>query len=140
MVKEYSLIDDSSLYPSIKKIRYPKAGESNPELRIGIIRIKGYGRKWIDMAKTQNDYLPWMEWVNSEKIAFLKMDRKQQNWDMFVSDRVSGKSLKILSESDENGWLESEIQIICNAFNLDETNDRDAILYMIAEQRLNETR
>ena len=111
MVKEYSLIDDSSLYPSIKKIRYPKAGESNPELRIGVIRINGYGRKWIDIAKTQNDYLPWMEWVNSEKIAFLKMDRKQQNWEMFVSDKVSGKSLKILSESDENGWLDNHGQI-----------------------------
>jgi hypothetical protein len=45
-----------------------------------------------------------------------------------------------IKKQDENGWLESEIQTICNAFDLDETNDRDAILYMIAEQRLNETR
>ena len=110
MVPEFSMIDDSGLYPSIKKIRYPKAGEVNPELRIGIARIKGYGKKWIDKGQTNNDYLPWMEWVNNEKIAFLKMDRKQQNWEMFISDRVSGKSLKVLTESDENGWLDNHGQ------------------------------
>ena len=45
-----------------------------------------------------------------------------------------------VKEDDANGKLESQIQTICNAFDLDETNDRDAILYIIAEQRINETR
>ena len=111
-VPQYSMINELELYPSIKKIRYPKAGETNPTLRIGIIRVKGTGRKWIDVAHSANGYLPWMEWVNNKKIAFLKMDRYQKNWDLFVSDKMSGKSIKILSESDPEGWLDNDGQIM----------------------------
>ena len=110
-VPEFTLFNEMGLYPTIKKIRYPKAGETNPTLRIGILRINGGGRKWVQYGKVDNDYLPWMEWVNNEKVAFLKMDRKQKNWDMFIADRQTGKSMKVLSESDSDGWLDNHGQI-----------------------------
>ena len=111
MVPEYVMVNELQLYPSIQKIRYPKAGETNPTLKIGIVRVKGFGRKWIDIAKVDNDYLPWMEWVNDENIAFLKMDRSQKNWDLYISNKISGKSIRLLTESDPNGWLENHGQI-----------------------------
>jgi len=111
MVREFPMMDELNQYPTIKKIRYPKAGEINPTLRIGIVRVKGAGRKWVEYAKVDDDYLPWMEWVNENKIAFLLMGRKQKHWDMFVADRQTGKSTKVLSESDESGWLENHGQI-----------------------------
>ena len=111
MVPEFSMINDLGQYPSTRKIRYPKAGERNPTLRIGVIRIKGAGRKWIDNALVDDDYLPWMEWVNDQKLSFIKMRRNQKNWDLFVSDRITGRSLKVLSEDDEAGWLENHGQI-----------------------------
>jgi dipeptidyl-peptidase-4 len=111
MVPEFTLFDEMGLYPKIQKIRYPKAGETNPTLRIGILRVKGGGRKWIQYAQVGDDYLPWMEWVNNEKVAFLKMDRKQKNWDIFIADRQTGRSLKVLSESDPDGWLDNHDQI-----------------------------
>ena len=111
MVPEFTLFDEMGLYPTIKKIRYPKAGEANPSLKIGILRIKGGGRKWIQYAQVDNDYLPWMEWVDDDKVAILKMERKQKNWDLFIADRQTGRSLKVLSESDPEGWLENHGQI-----------------------------
>ena len=111
MVPEFSMINDLGQYPSTRKIRYPKAGERNPTLRIGVIRIKGAGRKWIDNALVDDDYLPWMEWVNDQKLSFIKMRRNQKSWDLFVSDRTTGRSLKVLSEDDEAGWLENHGQI-----------------------------
>jgi len=111
MVPEFSMINDLGQYPSTTKIRYPKAGENNPTLRIGVVRIKGAGRKWIDNAMVDDDYLPWMDWVNDQKLSFMKMRRDQKSWDLFVSDRSTGRSLKILSEHDEAGWLENHGQI-----------------------------
>ncbi|GIS54347.1 hypothetical protein Ct9H90mP29_13890 [bacterium] len=78
MVPEFSMINELGQYPSIEKIRYPKAGETNPTLKIGFIRIKGAGRKWVEGANVDYDYLPWMEWVNEEKVPFLKMDRSRR--------------------------------------------------------------
>ena len=111
MVPEFSMINELGQYPTTKKLRYPKAGERNPSLRIGIARIKGAGRKWIDSAKVDNDYLPWMEWANDQKISFLKMARDQKSWDLFISDRNTGRSIKVLSEEDKSGWLENHGQI-----------------------------
>ena len=109
-VPEFILYDELGKYPVTSTIRYPKAGETNPTLRIGILRVEGAGRKWVENAYVTNDYLPWMEWVNNEKVAFLKLDRKQKHWDMYVANRKTGKSIKVLSESDENGWLDNHGQ------------------------------
>ena len=111
MVKQFTMINQLGQYPQTKKIRYPKAGEQNPHLRIGIARVKGAGRKWIDSAKVDNDYLPWMEWNGDEKVSFLKMSRDQKSWDLFVSERATGHSYKVLSEVDKSGWLENHGQI-----------------------------
>ena len=111
MVPEFSMINDLGQYPTIRTIRYPKAGEKNPLLKIGVVRIKGAGRKWLDDAMVDDDYLPWMNCVNDEKVSFLKMKRDQKSWDLFVADRTTGRSIKVLSESDESGWLENHGQI-----------------------------
>ena len=111
LVPEFSLIDDLVKYPLVKKIRYPKAGDRNPTLRIGIVRVNGAGRKWIEGAYVENDYLPWMKWVNENKVAFLKMDRSQKIWNLFVADRLTGRAIKVLSEYDQDGWVDNHGQI-----------------------------
>jgi len=99
------------LYPKIKKIRYPKVGQTNPSLRVGIVQVKGAGKKWLPDAVTDNDYLPWMEWLDDAKLGFIKMNRKQNKWDLYVANRITGKSKKILTESDPKGWLDSDGEI-----------------------------
>jgi len=111
MVPEFFMLNELNHYPTIKKIRYPKVGETNPSLRLGVIRIKGVGRKWIKGGEVVDGYLPWMEWVNRDKIAYMRLDRLQKNWDILVADRKTGKSVKILSESDPKGWLDNHKQI-----------------------------
>ena len=110
-VPEFFMLDELKQYPVIKKIRYPKAGENNPSLRIGLVRVKGSGKKWIKGANTVDDYLPWMEWIDKNRIAYMKLNRNQKNWDLYVSNRNTGKSVKVLSESDEKGWLDNDGQI-----------------------------
>ncbi len=110
-VPEFSILDELNLYPTTEKIRYPKVGESNPSLRIGIARVEGAGKKWIKKAYVEDDYIPWMEWINEDKIAFMLLSRFQKKWDIFIADKTTGKSIKILSESDPKGWLENHKQI-----------------------------
>ncbi len=110
-VPEFSIVDELGFYPKVKKIRYPKVGQVNPSLRIGVVRVKGAGKKWIPEAVTDDNYLPWMEWVDNKKISFLKMNRKQNRWDLFVADKNTGKSKKILTENDDQGWLDNDGEI-----------------------------
>jgi len=110
-VPEHSLINDSGLYPKITKIRYPKVGQNNPSLRIGVIRVKGAGKKWISEGQTNDDYLPWMEWVNNDRLGFTKMGRRQKQWDLFIANKSNGSSNKIISELDPDGWVDNHGEI-----------------------------
>ena len=109
-VREYTLIDELGLYPVVQKIRYPKAGETNPTVKIGLLRAKGGGRKWVDLGQLNDHYFPWMEWVNEDRLAFLKMDRKQKNWELIIAEKETGHSITVLRESDPDGWLENHGQ------------------------------
>ena len=109
-VKEYALISDKELYPVIQKIRYPKAGEINPTFKIGIVRAKGGGRRWLDLGEINEHYFPWMEWISDKRVAFLKMDRKQKNQILMVAEKETGKSNTIFMESDLDGWLDNHGQ------------------------------
>ena len=63
--------------------------------------------------------------------------RKQGNLQM---DDKRKELFQRIKKQDENGWLESEVQIICDTYGLDEIKDRDEIRMIIVQQRLNETR
>ena len=110
-VPEYFMIDQLSHYPDVKKLRYPKVGEPNPKIRIGIIDINRSGRKWLDLGERGDFYFPWMEWVNNDRIAFLKMNRNQKSWTLRIAKRINGKSQKILIEKDNKGWVDNHGQI-----------------------------
>ena len=111
MVEEFNLHDELKLYPELKKIKYPKVGRSNPKLRIGVVRAKGGGRRWINTKDKKDYYLPWMKWVNDEKIAFLKIDRIQKEWELKVSDKNKGNPFSIITENDRDGWVDNDGQI-----------------------------
>lgn len=110
-VPEYLMIDQLSHYPKVIKLRYPKVGEPNPKVRIGIVDINRSGRKWIDLGKKGDFYYPWMEWVNDGRIAFIKMNRNQKSWTLRIAKRVNGKSKEIFTEEDKEGWVDNHGEI-----------------------------
>ena len=110
-VPEYLMIDQLSHYPDVKKLRYPKVGESNPKIRIGIVDINRSGRKWLDLGEQGDFYFPWMEWINNNRIAFLKMNRNQKSWTLRIAKRINGKSKEVLTETDHKGWVDNHGEI-----------------------------
>ena len=52
-----------------------------------------------------------MEWLNKDRVAYMRLERFQKSWDIFVTDKKTGKSIKVLSEFDAKGWLDNHQQI-----------------------------
>jgi dipeptidyl-peptidase-4 len=73
--------------------------------------VKGAGKKWISEGQTNDDYLPWMEWVNNDRLGFTKMGRRQKQWDLFIANKSNGSSNKIISELDPDGWVDNHGEI-----------------------------
>ena len=105
-VPVFTLIDELQLYPVTTEIRYPKAGQTNPTMRIGVIKATGGSTRWMDIGDNLDIYYPRIYWNNPDQLLVMRMRRLQNRWDLLICDPKSGKKRMGLMETDQNGWVE----------------------------------
>lgn len=77
--------------------RYPKAGQTNPKVRLGIIDISSAETTWIDCGSYE--YIARFNWLpKAKKIAVQTLNRNQSELRLFFAERATGKSREILIE------------------------------------------
>ena len=104
----YYLIDyTTKLYPILKPIPYPKAGQTNSKCRIGYINLTTKKIKWIKLTgDPANNYIPQMDWVkNQDKIIFQYLNRLQQRDKLLLYD-IKTEKLKTILEEKDKAWVE----------------------------------
>jgi dipeptidyl-peptidase-4 len=87
---------------------YPKAGEPNPKVRIGVVSAAGGEARWIDLdSYTEGMYLVtrlgWMP--DSERIYFCVQDRAQTWLDFNVGPKSPGETSRLFRETTQ-AWVD----------------------------------
>jgi dipeptidyl-peptidase-4 len=107
-VNEFQMINNTdSLYPRIISFPYPKAGETNSAVRVGVVPASGGPTTWIATeGDPRNHYIPRMEWAaSSEEVVLQRLNRLQNtNW-LLLGNALTGDVDTILFERDE-AWLD----------------------------------
>ncbi len=107
-VKEFYLIDEMPPYNKVMPLKYPKVGEQNAIVKIGIIDLQSFETKWMDTGLNDDIYLPRIYWTNtSNELSIIRLNRLQNQLDFILADTESGKTKIILSESD-TCWVDVE--------------------------------
>ena len=107
-VKEFYLIDEMPAYNKVMPLKYPKVGEQNAIVKIGVIDLQTFKTNWMDTGPDDNIYLPRMYWTNSSSdLSIIKLNRLQNQLDFILADTESGESKIILSDSD-SCWVDVE--------------------------------
>ena len=70
-IKPFYLIDELSLYPELLPVRYPKAGERNSEVRIGVVEIETGETTWLDIGPEPDIYIARLDFANSSDEIWL---------------------------------------------------------------------
>lgn len=98
-VPEFNMQTWGKLYPEDYKFKYPKAGEKNALVSIHIHDLKNTLTAKVDTGEEEDIYLPRIYWAgNSDNLAFLRMNRLQNQLDLFYANASSGSSKLILQE------------------------------------------
>jgi len=105
-VGRFTMIDELQLYPDVQQVFYPKAGSTNPKIRIAVINVQGGGKKFVKIDSEADVYYPWFEWYDNEVLWIMRLERLQKKWQMIYADVVSSKTMKGITETDKNGWVE----------------------------------
>src|SRR5207237_3577563 len=60
-VPQFPLVDELQLYPKVVTLRYPKAGEQNSRVKIGVVHFDTTGATtsttWLDVGNGNDQYL-----------------------------------------------------------------------------------
>ena len=107
--KDYLMIDNTdSIYPFVKPVVYPIAGEPPSPFKIGVVTIADASTKWMDIPTDPvlQSYVPRMEWAaNSDELIIQHLNRKQNTSDIMLCDAATGNSKNIYEEKD-SAWID----------------------------------
>ncbi|WP_289118317.1 S9 family peptidase [uncultured Idiomarina sp.] len=104
----FTMINNTDeLYPTLKEFPYPKVGETNAAMRIGVMPASGGKTQWMDIpGDPRQHYLVRMQWAgNSEQLLIQQLTRKQHINRAFITDIDSGNAQELLRESTDS-WAE----------------------------------
>ncbi|NCO54340.1 MAG: S9 family peptidase [Bacteroidetes bacterium] len=101
-VKEYSMPMYGTLYPTEYKYKYPKAGETNSKVTLHVYNVELKKTINVDCGNDTDQYIPRLMWTNTSGVlSFVRMNRLQNKFELFVADAESGVSLPIYTEENK---------------------------------------
>jgi len=107
VIKPFYLIDDTELYPELLPVRYPKAGEQNSEVRIGVVEIESGETAWMDIGQDTDIYIADVGFAgSSDEIWMTRLNRHQNRLDLMLADAGSGESRVIMTDEDA-AWVDA---------------------------------
>lgn len=117
--REYELVDVRPLYPASTRYRYPKAGEANSQVRVGVVDFETDETRffetgtWFNPAEDahETEYLAQMGWTpaldGGHRVWLFRMNRDQNRLDLLYADPRDGSVETVLVEEAET-WIDME--------------------------------
>jgi dipeptidyl-peptidase-4 len=86
--------------------RYPKSGDPNPKVRLGVVTVPEGKITWADIDDDADHYVAWPFWfADSSELTFQWMNRDQNNIKIYAVDLETGKKKEIFAEK-QPSWVE----------------------------------
>jgi dipeptidyl-peptidase-4 len=98
-VGAYPLEDDTPLYPKVMWQKYPKAGEANPKVKIGVVQITTGRTRWLETGDPES-YLARVAWTpRGDAVAVQRLNREQDHLDLLRCGAADGRCSTLLAET-----------------------------------------
>jgi dipeptidyl-peptidase 4 len=104
-VPSYPITDWLPTHPKVDLEKYPKAGDPNPVVRLGVLAAKGGKPKWISLTSATDIYIPRFGWVREGVVWAQVLNRAQDTMDLYFVEAKSGHTRKVLTENIADGWV-----------------------------------
>jgi dipeptidyl-peptidase-4 len=100
-VPQYPIVNWIPTHPETDQERYPKAGDPNPTVKLMLTGLDGSTRE-IDLGVKGEFYIPRFGWARPGLAWAMVLNRLQNEQELYLIDARTGKSRRVLHESDPN--------------------------------------
>jgi len=105
-VKRFISTDYEGSHPEYTDIPYPKVGDENPTVKIGVIEVATGNREWMDLDLDEG-LIPRLYWTrNSAELAVVWMNRQQNHLKLHFFDVTDGNGQMVMEEKSDHGWID----------------------------------
>lgn len=106
LVPKFPLINYSDLHGAVEWEHYPKPGDPNPIVKMGIAHINTNKVVWIDEDEKADQYTAWSFWTpDSKEIFYQVLNRGQNDLQVLSANPETGKNKLIYQEKNKT-WVE----------------------------------
>jgi dipeptidyl-peptidase-4 len=92
------------------RIPYPRPGQRNADVRLGIAPARGGATTWVDWDHARFPYVAAARWAKSAPPTVYVLDRLQKNGLLLAVDPETGKTRTLL-EAHDDAWLNIDPQM-----------------------------
>jgi dipeptidyl-peptidase-4 len=106
-VPRYTVVNDVPRHPDVEVYPYPKAGDPNPKVSLGVVPVAGGGAVWADTRAYGPEILIVdVSWTPDSALVVFQVQDREQTWlDLNVGDATTGLARKLLRETTK-AWVE----------------------------------
>ena len=107
-VPTYPITDWLPTHPNVENEKYPKVGDPNPVVKLGVVEADKSKVRWISLPGAEDSYVPRFGWVDAGVIWAEVLNRTEDKMDLYFVDAKSGKSRVVLTETTPGAWIDFE--------------------------------
>ncbi len=98
-------VDVQPWTPRVLTQRYPKVGQKNPVVRVGIAEIGNGKTTWVNLGDRTYEYVVRVTWLpDSKQVSLETLNREQTELELLLADRTTGEATPVLKETDP-AWV-----------------------------------
>ena len=94
---------NKEVYPDREVWKYPKAGEDNAEVKVGIYNVQNGEIAFPELGHENDQYLPRIQWsLSDDLLTVQRLNRWQNHWELLgINPKQTTKVSVLLEEQDE---------------------------------------
>lgn len=105
-VPVFTITDANGLHGYVEKMRYPKVGDPNPEVKVGIVPREGGNTVWADFDSKADQYFGMPYWKPDGSALLVQwMNRKQNELKIYAVNPLNG-SKQFFYDETQNTWID----------------------------------
>lgn len=105
-VPMFPIYNSEGQHGFLERTRYPKAGDQNPYVRVGVVPVTGGTIAWASFDEKADQYFGPPYWMPDGKTFLVQwMNRGQDNLKIYAMNPTTGRTVEIYDEK-QSSWID----------------------------------
>jgi dipeptidyl-peptidase-4 len=105
-VPVFPIFRSEGVHGELEMTRYPKAGDPNPHVKLGVANLESGITDWIDDTQEIDQYIAWPFWSPDSRILVYQLVNRDQDNIRFMAANMETGNIKEIYNEHQDSWVD----------------------------------